>query len=227
MSDAVDQALSKLLEEYPLSSCSSNGGVCTSCGLEILINEGISAPVREGAPIILPGDHDDTNDQDDVVQERRDSDLISPLENVVKITAADDHENHKISNVSNVADQESGLIGAIVAKVLGGVRYIGHVTGYEAEFGRFKIIYENNYQESVEKEELLQMFASHDLVRTYYNRVATGGRPRKTRRRKKAAKARQDKIDYIPAKRVPRAKKESTYIPLAFRETRKDAYYWY
>ncbi|XP_042970268.1 uncharacterized protein LOC122302882 [Carya illinoinensis] len=218
MSDALDQALSKLLEEYPLSSCSSNGGVCTSCGLEILINE--EAP-------ILAGD-DDANDQDDVVQERRDSDLVSPLENVVKmITSADDHENRKISDVSNVADQESVLIGAIVAKVLGGVRYVGQVTGYEAETGRFKIIYENNYEESVEKEELLQMFASQDLVRTYYNRVATGGKPRKTRRRKKAAKARQDKTDYIPAKRVPRAEKESTYIPLAFRETRKDAYYWY
>nr|XP_023886739.1 uncharacterized protein LOC111998856 isoform X2 [Quercus suber] len=137
----------------------------------------------------------------------------------------------EIKNGKTQMVSDNRWIGATVTKVFDGVRYIGQVTSYEVETGWFKVVYEDNSYEEVAEEEIPQMLAPHDLIRSYYNRAATGGRPRKSYRRKKKP-AQENKVPTPPrlmnsAKKAKTPKKVSTYVPLAIREKKKDSYYWY
>nr|XP_023886744.1 uncharacterized protein LOC111998856 isoform X7 [Quercus suber] len=114
----------------------------------------------------------------------------------------------EIKNGKTQMVSDNRWIGATVTKVFDGVRYIGQVTSYEVETGWFKVVYEDNSYEEVAEEEIPQMLAPHDLIRSYYNRAATGGRPRKSYRRKKKP-AQENKVP-TPPRLMNSAKKAKT-----------------
>ncbi|XP_030947301.1 uncharacterized protein LOC115971488 [Quercus lobata] len=136
----------------------------------------------------------------------------------------------EIKNGKTQMVSDNRWIGAIITKVFDGVRYIGQVTSYEVETGCFKVVYEDNSYEEVAEEEIPQILAPPDLIRSYYNRAAMG--PRKSSYRRKKKPAQENKVPTPPrltnsAKKAKTPKKVSTYVPLAIREKKKDSYYWY
>ncbi|KAJ4727386.1 hypothetical protein OWV82_000493 [Melia azedarach] len=140
--------------------------------------------------------------------------------------------------------KERRWVGTIVTKMFDGERYMGNVVDFDEETEYFKvgIVYEDSdKQEEVCKEELRTLVPPPKLVCEYLDRIqARKNEIRKKRKRgatTESASAKRrlpSKSNQAQSKKV-KCKKAgnnasqncSTYVPLAFREKKKDAYIWY
>ncbi|KAJ0053731.1 hypothetical protein Pint_03218 [Pistacia integerrima] len=155
--------------------------------------------------------------------------------------------NHDNKNEEQVATQERRWIGTIVTKIFDGHTVMGEVIAYDEEIRKFKIVYEDDKREKVCEDELLSLAAPPQMVREYLDHVELNRSNEKKKKKKGTSKATKTssqtsslKIRIPINSNQPKAKEEvkgkrtrkaaqnpSTYIPLAIRENKRDAYIWY
>ncbi|KAJ0112819.1 hypothetical protein Patl1_03265 [Pistacia atlantica] len=152
--------------------------------------------------------------------------------------------NHDNKNEEQVATQERRWIGTIVTKIFDGHTVMGEVIAYDKEIRKFKIVYEDDKREKVCENELLSLAAPPQMVREHLDHVELNRNNEEKKKKKKgtskATKTSSLKIRIPINSNQPKAKEEvkgkrtrkaaqnpSTYIPLAIRENKRDAYIWY
>ncbi|PON54400.1 hypothetical protein PanWU01x14_194790 [Parasponia andersonii] len=155
------------------------------------------------------------------------------------VNAESDHERKK-----ELRHEARRWMGAVLFKTVGDVTHWGKVVDYEVESGWFKILYDDYEDEEMSKDELLRLLAEPEGLSQYADRLPASSEKRNPKRKKPETEKKKRKKPALAAsatraptstnhaaptrqRRPRRAKEPSTYVPLALRETKKDAYYWY
>ncbi|KAJ8749470.1 hypothetical protein K2173_025665 [Erythroxylum novogranatense] len=153
-----------------------------------------------------------------------------------------------------ILDEAALEIGAIIMKNVNGVTIMGIVIDFDLEIDSYKVVYEDNQMEEIARRELHNYLAPPYLASDYlmelnesFNLARGQVSPADLARLEEAKammpptpspslptppkKSSQPENNEPPVAKKPRAKRASvdpkTYVPLALRETKKDAYYWF
>ncbi|PPR99346.1 hypothetical protein GOBAR_AA21312 [Gossypium barbadense] len=122
-------------------------------------------------------------------------------------------------NDLDMAAKAEKWMGVLVNKEFDNKSYMGSVVNYCGETKLFQIDYENDVSEEVDYQELQKIVAPPPLVCEYLERI----NPRYPSTFQQQVKPKKRKC-----KRETGSGASSTgYIPLAFRETKRDAYIYY
>ncbi|KAK6286390.1 hypothetical protein POUND7_012569, partial [Theobroma cacao] len=117
-----------------------------------------------------------------------------------------------------------------------GSKHTGEVVDYSEETELYKIEYENDVSEDLDYEALLPIVAPPPVVCQYLESIGPSENEKRKKKRHLSDTTvpihpRRPAAPVEPEPKKRKAKKPagsaSTYVPLAYRETKKDAYYYY